>query len=137
MAGERTITSEVDMEREIKFRLFWDGKFIYWGFFDDGDGLTFASPSFGGGLSIKEALKRSQQFTGRKDKNGVEGYHYDIVRDDCHGLGLIEWNESQAGFILHFDCGGSHIYTNLALSKRVIVGNIHENLKLLEGNDGT
>ena len=140
------------MEREIKFRLFWDGKFIYWGFLDDGDGLTFASPSFGGGLSIKEALERSQQFTGRKDKHGVEIYEGDIAELQ-NPKGQIQKAILRGIVMFSFASFGVEIkridkwigysagvkpperiwFLNLIGSKILeIIGNIHENPELLE-----
>ena len=163
MAAERTTASEVGMEREIKFRLFWDGKFIYWGFNDEGDGLTFASPSFGGGLSIKESLERSQQFTGLKDckrtkefPEGQEIYEGSIVnvehyiypgqdREEVTHKDLaadVIWCDRQAIFeIRTTECRETsypepYIF-NAGPMRIEVIGNIDENPKLLEKTNGT
>lgn len=139
--------------REIKFRLrrgneivgyeAWDGSNPSakpsWVYSKDGKIGTLGSISSWSSQLIPHRQK--DQYTGLKDKNGVEGYHNDIVRDDYHGNGLIEWNEVQCGWNLHFTLEGSHIYTNLALKEREIIGNIYEsNLEdlhcLKEAEDG-
>ncbi len=65
--------------REIKFRVYLNGKVHYWGFIDDGDGVVFSGPPVGGGLTIEELQQASEQFIGILDENGVEIYDGDRV----------------------------------------------------------
>ena len=65
------------MSREIKFRIYHEGKFHYWGFL--GNGFT-GIPSFHPNvLSMQELKEKSEQFIGMSDKNGKEIYKVDIV----------------------------------------------------------
>ena len=61
--------------REIKFRVFIDRKFYYWGFINN----QFIGLPIVSNLGQKEVMGRSQQFTGLLDRHGKEIYEGDII----------------------------------------------------------
>lgn len=150
--------------REIKFRV-WDGVLMHnvselhfcMGPKLDGKGLKFYGPGVGQGW-IDGEQTHLMQYTGLKDKNGVEIYEGDIVRtweEDEHvpnrdsGGGIIDFNRidgfSQLG-VVSFKGAWFTYETKKYLSGRkediyapldftndlIVVGNIYENPELLE-----
>ncbi|MGA1047841.1 MAG: YopX family protein [Minisyncoccia bacterium] len=71
------------------------------------------------------------QFTGLKDKNGVEIYEGDIVKyigqlnPDRYKLFIIEWDDKLAGFY----AGGGQIQRTKGYE---VIGNIYETPELLD-----
>lgn len=71
------------------------------------------------------------QSTGLKDKKGVEIYEGDIVKNIYDEIYVVKWLD--AGFYLEEKYNGGFDYYELHFEKnKEVIGNIYENLELLE-----
>ena len=125
--------------RQIKFRA-WSGQYmIQWGFIDN----IFQGPPTSSGIGVKfdNPFNMPQmQYTGLKDKNGVEIFEGDIIRWFTMGgddrISAIEYvcDENMPncwGF--HYGDAGKNIGTLYDRPyKWEILGNIYENPELLK-----
>ena len=67
------------------------------------------------------------QYTGLKDKNGVDIYEGDIVKGNyLKGIGVVEWNDKFCKFDI------SHKINITPSDEFEVIGNIYENPELLK-----
>ena len=133
------------MNREIKFRgiaEFGDlsGKWVYGSLVYDYDNETFISVSGYGhtGSAFSGCYKvlpeTVGQFTGLKDKNGMEIYEGDIVKNESAGFfGVIKFKDS--AFIIDIDKIKGTLFACLQTDSFEVMGNMHDNPELLNGGN--
>ena len=116
------------MKRKIKFRA-WipDTGWLADGFSIAMDGTEWYDDN---GHSWQLSQLELMQFTGLKDKNGVEIYEGDIISDGYDNA-VVYYDTSRAAFMSQFKIEDSPQEFEENFIWFTIVGNIHENPELL------
>jgi hypothetical protein len=103
--------------REIKFRA-WDGNAMW-----DVREIDFDTMQVHIGIHDEYINNiKLMQYTGLKDKNGVEIYEGDILKGGIYKVYNVKWDGEDAGWNI----------AAYGVSVFEVIGNIHENPELLE-----
>lgn len=116
------------MNREIKFRGKHSNKWIYGYLLKNiDDNKYYISVSLDQFYQVKE--ETLGQYTGLKDKNGVEVYEGDKVMFDYEWtkpdeIGVVTWNKDTASFQIKGHIPSSSMKR---LDRMKVIGNVYEN----------
>jgi dUTPase len=108
--------------REIKFRA-WDGEKII-------HHIPNSAVSTGSYLEMMGTTLKLMQYTGLKDKNGVEIYEGDIILDKDYS-GEFSYMKKPKAYVAEFERIIHKFFEGLFDEQCEVIGNIYQNPELL------
>lgn len=111
------------MKREIKFRA-WNSENMFYSHNNSKNEAVIQLSWFFDRLRDGELL---MQFTGLKDKNGVDIYEGDVMGWECY-----EGTKHQVRWVVEYNLNQGFKTWSSTKNDEIVLGNIHENPELLK-----